>query len=62
MSIEEALKYIENLKWLKGYDNTTINGKTVSEILDEIGCLLKKKTEKKCCVDCEYYYSCHDET
>ena len=33
---EEALRYIENLKWLKGYDNTKIGVKSVAEILDEI--------------------------
>lgn len=33
---EEALRYIENLKWLKGFDNTKIGVKSVAEILDEI--------------------------
>lgn len=40
MTKEEALRYIDNLKWLKGYDNTTIGSKTVGEILDEIGSLI----------------------
>lgn len=33
---EDALRYIENLKWLKGFDNTKIGAKSVAEILDEI--------------------------
>ena len=41
MTKEEAYCYIDNLKWLKGYDNTTIGGKTVGEILDEIKAMLK---------------------
>ena len=43
MTKEEAYRYIDNLKWLKGYDNTTIDGKTVGEILDEIKTLLKEQ-------------------
>lgn len=43
MTKEEAYRYIDNLKWLKGYDNTTIGGKTVGEILDEIKTLLKEQ-------------------
>lgn len=41
MTKEEAHHYIDNLKWLKGYDNTVIGGKTVCEILDEINTLLE---------------------
>ena len=33
---EEALRYIENLKWLKGFDNTRIGVKSVAEIFDGI--------------------------
>jgi len=40
MTKKEALHYIENLKWLKGYDNTTIGDKTIAEILDDIGNLI----------------------
>lgn len=43
MTKEEAYHYIDNLKWLKGYDNTVIGGKTVGEILDEINDLLKEQ-------------------
>jgi len=46
MTKEEAYRYIDNLKWLKGYDNTTIDGKTVGEILDEIKTLLKEQEAK----------------
>ena len=39
--INEALCMLENLKWLKGYDNTTVNGKPVSEILDMIAKMIE---------------------
>lgn len=56
MTKEEAYRYIDNLKWLKGYDNTTIDGKTVGEILDEIKTLLKEQPDIVECKDCKYGY------
>ena len=47
MTKEEAYRYIDNLKWLKGYDNTTIGGKSVGEILDEIEAMLKEQEAVK---------------
>ena len=47
MTKEEAYRYIDSLKWLKGYDNTTIGEKTVGEILDEIKTLLKEQEPKQ---------------
>ena len=41
MTKEEAYHYIDNLKWLKGYDNTLIGGKTVGEILGGIKAMLE---------------------
>lgn len=62
MTKEEACHYIDNLKWLKGYENTTIGGKTVGDILDGIKDMLEEQDAvKKCCRDCEYYGACHDE-
>ena len=49
MTKEEAYRYIDNLKWLKGYDNTTIDGKTVGEILDDIKTLLKEQDNCENC-------------
>ena len=46
MTKEEAYRYIDNLKWLKGYDNTAIDGKTVGEILDEIKAMLEEQEAK----------------
>ena len=57
MTKEEAYRYIDNLKWLKGYDNTTIGGKPVGEILDEIEAMLKEKETVVRCKDCRYYNS-----
>ena len=65
MTKEEAYHYIDNLKWLKGYDNTTIGGKTVGEILDEFKALLKEqeKLEERLQqlqeVADEYHKECH---
>lgn len=47
MTKEEAYHYIDNLKWLKGFDNTTIGEKTVGEILDEIKDMLKEQEAVK---------------
>ena len=53
MTKEEAYRYIDNLKWLKGYDNTTIGRKTVGEILDEIKDMLKEQeTERDKWIQC----------
>ena len=58
MTITEAINYLENMKWLKGYDNTTIGDKPIYCIIDSIIDIIKEKT---CCKDCEYYGSCHDD-
>lgn len=55
MTKEEAYHYIDNLKWLKGYDNTVIGGKTVGEILDEINALLKEREPVEPLIDVDTY-------
>ena len=43
MRKNEAIKYLENMKWLKGYDNTMIGDKPITDIIDEIVALLKEQ-------------------
>ena len=43
MSKEEAIGYLEFLKWIRGFDNSMINGKSVQDIFDEIIALLKEQ-------------------
>ena len=41
MTREAAIKHLENMKWLKGYDNTTVNGVPLDSVIDDIIALLK---------------------
>ena len=36
MTNKEAIHYLENMKWLKGYDNTMIGDRPIPDIIDEI--------------------------
>ena len=42
MKNDEAINYLENMKWLKGYDNTTIGDKPLVDIIDGIITLMKE--------------------
>lgn len=39
---QQAISYLENMKWLKGYDNTSITGISLQNIIDDIIGLLKE--------------------
>lgn len=43
MTTVEAIKHLENMKWLKGYDNTKVDGVPLSNIIDDIIDILKEK-------------------
>ena len=43
MKNDEAINYLENMKWLKGYDNTMIGDKPLVDIIDGIITLLKEQ-------------------
>lgn len=43
MKNNEAIKHLENMKWLKGYDNTMIGDKPLTDIIDGIITLLKEQ-------------------
>lgn len=45
MKNKEAIKYLENMKWLKGYDNTTIGDIPLTDIIDQIIMLLQKQED-----------------
>ena len=51
---EEAIKHLENMKWLKGYSNTTVDGKPLENIIDDIIVLLKAQEPRVRCKDCKY--------
>ena len=41
MTREEAIQHLENMKWLKGYSNTTVDGVSLDKIIDDIIVLLE---------------------
>ena len=41
MTIEKAISHLENMKWLKGYDNTDVDGVPLNLVIDNIISLLK---------------------
>ena len=41
MTREEAIQHLENMKWLKGYDNTTVDGVPLDNVIDDIIDLIK---------------------
>ena len=43
MTNKEAIKHLENMKWLKGYDNTTIGDEPLADIIDKMIELLKEQ-------------------
>ena len=47
MKSDEAINYLENMKWLKGYDNTMIGNKPLVDIIDGIITLLKEQEAVK---------------
>lgn len=47
IKVDKAVSYLENMKWLKGYDNTEIGGVLIADIIDEIIALLKEQEPVK---------------
>lgn len=43
MTRDAAIKHLENMKWLKGYSNTTVDDIPLGSIIDDIIALLKEK-------------------
>ncbi len=41
MTMENAIKHLENMKWLNGYSNTTVDGVPIGNVIDGIIALLK---------------------
>lgn len=41
MTREEAIHHLENMKWLKGFSNTTVDGVPLDSVIDGIVALLK---------------------
>ena len=51
MTLSEAIMHLENMKWLKGYNNTTVDGVPLSDVIDDIITLLKAQEPVKPVVD-----------
>lgn len=51
MTREEAIQHLENMKWLKGYSNTTVDGMPIGNIIDGIIALLKAQEPVKPVMD-----------
>ena len=55
MTKHEAVKHLENMKWLKGYDNTQVGGEPLGDIIDKIIDLIWESPEVTYCQNCKYY-------
>ena len=43
MTNQETIRHLENMKWLKGYDNTAVGGVPIGDIIDQIIVLLEEQ-------------------
>ena len=60
MTREKAIQYLENMKWLKGYDNTTVNGRPLEMVIDDIIDIMKRSFSPKEVYDIVIEYAQHD--
>lgn len=60
MTIKEAILHLEDMKFLKGYDNTTSNGTPISEIIDEIIGILKEHEHSNAAKGCFGHQQTYD--
>ena len=60
MTRKEAIQHLENMKWLKGYDNTTVNGRPLERVIDDIIDILKRSFSPKEVYDIVIEYAQHD--
>lgn len=47
MNDQQAITHLENMKWLKGYDNTSVDGVPLADIIDDIIALLREQEPVK---------------
>lgn len=47
MTNKQAISHLENMKWLKGYDNTSVSGVPLADIIDDIIVLLQEQNAVK---------------
>lgn len=60
MTREEAIQHLENMKWLKGYDNTTVNGRPLDLVIDDIIDILKRSFTPQEVYDIVIEHAQHD--
>lgn len=46
MTHEEAVRHLKNMKWLKGYSNTTVDGVPLDNVIDDIIALLRAQEQR----------------
>lgn len=46
MTVQQAVGHLENIKWLKGFDNTMVDGRPLPDIIDDIINLLEAQDEQ----------------
>ncbi len=57
MTNQQAIVHLENIKWLKGYDNTSVGGVPLADIIDDIIGLLREQKPVVFCGDCKFRQS-----
>lgn len=60
MTRKEAIQHLENMKLLKGYDNTTVNGRQLNLVIDDIINILKRSFSPKEVYDIVIEHAQHD--
>lgn len=60
MTREEAIQHLENMKWLKGYDNTTVNGRQLDLVVDDIIDIMKRSFTPQEVYDTVIEHAQHD--
>ena len=54
MTKEDAIKHLENMKWLLGVNNTTVDDIPLTKVIDDIAALLKAQEPVKP-ISCKSY-------
>ena len=46
MTMDDAVKHLENMKWLLGVNNTTVDDIPLAKVIDDIAALLKAQESR----------------
>lgn len=56
MTREDAIKHLENMKWLLGVNNTTVDDIPLTKVIDDIEALLKAQEAVEPIENAGFYY------